>query len=388
MWAGTCHGFGNPDEGRRFLCRGTTPLFGGLMSASRYLLSGLVTVGMLASASAQAGQVRFNGDGHVMHPVFSQDGKHVAFEVNRLAGQVDLFMSEVNGAIAKDGTNVVLPGGGAFAAGDQVAANPTWHPQGIIVFEGSNQGGQYRLYFYQPGTGQAAEMIPTTQIPGHLTFPAISTDGSMMGFVAKETGNGDIRTRDSNSGSLAHVTKTHGTESFPMFSNDTSTLLFTRKHADTEDIFTHRLSDGMEKHVVQGPGDQTRPVYAANDGRLLYFDGARGEGQWDLMSVDDSGGDAKRISKGVRLPHRGRPAISSDGKWVAYTADDPQKGSMIMVSTVDGEKTVTINTSHTACGEPALTESNGRIVLAYTALPGSGAEWRFLTLVDITDKLQ
>ena len=359
-----------------------------MTAASRFLLGGLVALGFFGSTVANAGQVRFDGDGHVMHPVFSPDGKFVAFEVNRLAGQVDLFISELSGAIAKDGVRVALPGGNAFSGGDQVAANPAWHPAGIIVFEGSNQGGQFRLYYHQPGAGQAAEMIASNQVPGHLTFPAVSADGSQMAFVAKETGNGDVRTRDTNSGNLTHVTKTPGSESFPMFSSDSSTILFTRKHADTEDIFTHRLSDGMEAQIVQGPGDQTRPVYAASDGRLLYFDGYRGEGQWDRMSVDDKGGDAKKVGRGVRLPHRSRPAISHDGDWVAWTYDDPQKGDRIVISKVDGSSKVEVYTEHTAVGEPALTENNGRVLLAYTGLPNSGAEWRFLTILDVTDKLQ
>ena len=209
-----------------------------------------------------------------------------------------------------------------------------------------------------------------------------------MAFVAKETGNGDIRTRDTSSGKLAHLTETPGTESFPTFSSDNQIVLFTRKHADTEDIFTHRMSDGMEKQVVQGPGDQTRPTFAAADGRILYFDGYRGEGNWDLMSVDDNGGDAKKIAASVRLPHRGRPAISKDGQWVAWAHDDPQKGDRIMVSKVDGSDTKTIMTGLTACGEPALTEQNGRVILAYTGLKGEGADWRFLSVMDITDKLQ
>lgn len=359
-----------------------------MSAASRFLLSGAVALGCLTGAVAHAGQVRFEGEGHVMHPVFSLDGKYVAFEVNRLAGAVDLFMAEVNGEIAKDGVRIALPGGTAFGGEDRVAANPAWHPQGIIVFEGSNQGGQYRLYYHQPSGGQAAEMISTTEIPGHLTFPAVSLDGSMMALVAKETGNGDIRTRDTNSGKLAQVTDTQGSESFPLFSRDNAEILFTRKFSDTEDIFTTRLADAMEKQIVQGPGDQTRPAYAADDGRIVYFDGYRGEGQWDLMSVNADGGDAKKIARGVRLPHRGRPAVSKDGKWVAYSFDDPQKGDRIAISTVDGEKTVEIRTPHTACGEPALTEQNGRVLLAYTGLPAAGAEWRFLTIVDVTDQLR
>lgn len=359
-----------------------------MLSLSRSLLGGAIALGLLFATTANAGQVRFDGDGHVMHPVFSLDGKYVAYEVNRLAGAVDLFISEVKGDIAEDGVRISLPGGSAFGGDDRVAANPAWHPQGIVVFEGSNQGGQYRLYYHQPSGGQAAEMISTTEVPGHITFPAISQDGALMALVAKETGNGDIRTRDTSTGKLSHVTQTPGSESFPLFSKDNEMILFTRKYADTEDIFTNRLADGMEKQIVQGPGDQTRPAYAADDSRILYFDGYRGEGQWDLMSVDESGGDAKKIAAGVKLPHRARPAISEDGKWVAYAYDDPQKGDRIMISAVDGSKSVTVSTSHTACGEPALTEQNGRILLAYTSLPQSGATWRTLQIMDITDKLQ
>ena len=139
---------------------------------------------------------------------------------------------------------------------------------------------------------------------------------------------------------------------------------------------------------MQGPGDQTRPAYSQGDDRMVYFDGYRGEGQWDLMSVDHNGGDAKKIARGVRLPHRARPAVSKDGDWVAWTYDDPQKGDRVMISRVDGSKTVEIRTEHTACGEPALTERDGKVLLAYTALPGSGAEWRFLMILDVTSKLQ
>ncbi len=359
-----------------------------MSAVSRSLLGGLLCLlGLATAAPANAGPVRFQGNGHVYHPVFSLDGKYVAFEVNRLTQQVDLYISAVNGAIAKDGVQVSLPGGGAFSDGDVVAANPVWHPAGLIVFEGSNQGGQYRLYYHQPGSGTAAEMITSQQVAGHITFPAVAADGTKMALVAKQTGNGDVYTRDTNSGELTQETDTKGTESFPIFSPDSAEILFTRKHADTEDIFFKRFSDGMEKMIMGGPGDQSRPNYAADGGRILYFDGTRGEGQWDLMSIDSSGSDGKKIGRGVRLPHRGRPAISKDGKWVAYTSDDPQKGGKISVSKVDGSKTVSIYTDNTACGEPALSENNGRVILAYTALPNSGAEWRFLTIVDITDKL-
>lgn len=357
------------------------------MSAGVRALIGGLLLAMGLSAPALAGQVRFSGEGHVMHPVFSLNGKHVAFEVNRLAGQVDLFVAELNGDIAKDGQRILLPGNNAFAGGDVVAVNPAWHPDGLVVFEGSNSGGVYRLYYYAPGGGAADEMITTQEVDGHLTFPAVSKDGANLAFVAKATGNGDLRTRSTSSGKLSQLTSTPATEAFPTFSPDGESVLFTRRHAETEDVFVVRLADGVEKMVTGGPGDQTRPTYARGGDRILYFDGTRGENQWDLMSVDPNGGDGKQIARGVKLPHRARPSISPDGEWVAYVFDDPQKANKIMLSKVDGSKTVEIPTDHTACGEPVLAKQGDRTLLAYTALPSSGAEWRFLTVVDISGKL-
>lgn len=351
----------------------------------RALLAGLAL--SVSLSAAHAGQVRFKGDGHVFHPVFSADGRYIAFEVNKMAGQVDLFVSELQGAIAKDGQRIALPGSNAFSGGDVVAANPAWHPQGTVVFEGSNPGGQFRLYYYTPGGGAASEMITTTDVPGHLMYPTISADGKNMAFVAKVTGNGDIRIRDNASGKLSQATSTPESESFPVFAPDGTELLFTRKHAETEDVFYLRLSDANEKMTTGGPGDQSRPIYAAAGNRILFFDSARGEGQWDLLSVDANGGDGKRIAAGVRLPHRGRPAISPDGQWVAYAFDDPQLASKIVLSRVDGSKTIEIPTEHNACGEPAIGKQGDRILLAYTGLPNSGAEWRSLNVLDITDHL-
>jgi Tol biopolymer transport system component len=346
----------------------------------------LAVAALSLSPVAAAGQVRFAGEGHAYHPMWSLDGKHIAFEVNRYAGDVDLFVSEVNGAIAKDAVKVALPGGGNVFGSGQVVVNAIWHPQGVAVFEGSNQGGQFRLYYHQPGGGAAAEMISAQDIPGDLTFPNVSADGKTLAFIADATGNGDIRTRDTNTGSLSQITTTDHAEMFPQFAADGTKLLFTRKQNNTEDVFTLDLASKSESPVVGGGGDQTRPAYAA-DGRVVYFDGARGEGAWDVAVVDGPGGAKKMLAKGVRLPLRARPAVSPDGKWVAFAFDDPTKADAVVVARVDGSKSVTIDMGHKACGEPAIGTQGGRVLLAYTALPSSGSDWRFLQVVDITDKL-
>src|SRR5262245_26204593 len=161
----------------------------------------------LRGTPAQAGPVRFDGEGHAYTPIWSIDGKYLAFEVNRYSGSVDLYIAPVAGDIPKDGIRVALPGGSTpFGGSGQVVVNPAWHKDGYAVFEGSNQGGQFRIYYRSATGGSAAELIPTTELPGDLTFPAVSADGRAMLFVSDQTGAGDIRLRDTQTGKLTQLT--------------------------------------------------------------------------------------------------------------------------------------------------------------------------------------
>jgi len=350
-----------------------------------YLLMATIAAAMLPSV-ARAGEVRFAGDGHAQNPVWSKDGKWLAFEVNRYGeNTTDLFYSQVQGEIAKDGVKVNLPGGSSkFGAQGSVVENPVWHPQAIMIFEGSNQGGQYRVYIASPTGGAASEMLSTTQAPGNLTLPSIAPNGNDLAYVSSSTGNGDVYTWNRSSNKIAQVTRDDGSEMFPQYSSDGAKLLFTRKANNTEDVFV--MDAGQEKPVVGGGGDQTRPVYAAN-GVVVYYTNERGQDTWDIAMVDASGAK-KTLATDVSLSVHSRPAVSSDGQWVAYTYAKPPKDNVVVLTRLDGSKTVTIPTSFNAVREPALGLQNGRMLLAYTYLPDSSASWRKLFVVDVTDKAQ
>jgi hypothetical protein len=49
---------------------------------------------------------------------------------------------------------------------------------------------------------------------------------------------------------------------------------------------------------------------------------------------------------------------------------------------------VEVQTGLVAVGEPSLVNVNGRLFLAFTALPSEGADWRQLHVIDITGKVQ
>jgi len=351
-------------------------------------LAGLtISVALAVSGPTFAGEVRHGAQGHSQNPVFSPDGKMLAFEVNSYGSDgVDLYFSSVNGDIAEDGRAVRLPGTANPFGSSQVVVNPIWHPQGLAIFEGTNPGGQYRLYFIHPPAVAATELIPTTQAPGDLTFPTASSDAKMVAFSSDETGDGDLRVYNSSSGQVTQATTGRGPELFPSFNQDNTALLYARKIKMQLDLYKVDLATKTESLVKGGAGDQTRPIFAAN-GKIVFFTSERGDNQWDLAVVESSGQGKRVLARGIRLPHRARPAVSPDGRWVAFAYDDPVKGDSVFVAAIDGSKTVEVKSGKKACGEPAIGVQGSRTILAFTALPSDEADWRMLIVKDISGKL-
>lgn len=347
----------------------------------------LAAIGLSLASAASAGEVRYAAEGHAYNPVWSKDGKWVAYEVNRYdGGSIDMFVSSVNGGIAKDGIKVALAGGSQFGGGGQILINPTWHPGGLAIFEGSNQGGVYRLYIYSPGGGSPTELLNTTKAPDNLAFPVVTADGNTLAFTSAATGAGDIRTWDRTKDVMGQLTTSADTETFPLYSPDSKRMIFNRNASGTEDLYMLDLATKTEKVFVSGGGDQTRGTFAAN-GAVVYFSNERGTENWDLVTVDSAGANKRVIAKDVRLPMRSRPTLTPDGQWVAWTTAKAELSGKVYLAKVDGSKTVELDSGFNACGEPALTVVGGRTLIAYTYLQNNGADWRKLMVLDVTDKL-
>ncbi|MFT6142777.1 MAG: Tol biopolymer transport system component [Myxococcota bacterium] len=295
-----------------------------------------------------------------------------------------MFIAELSGDISREAKAMTLPGGGGgFGAGNQVAINPAWSSQGVALFEGSTQGGQFRIYYASPTGGGASEMLSSSMISGNVTMPTVSPDGSNMAFISSLTGNGDLRQWNSATNAITQLTTSEGTEMFPEYSADGSKIVFTRKRNSIEAVYVIDIATGDERTVSSGNTDRSRPAFAGD--RIVYL--SQRDAEWDLVSVDLNGQGRETLGRNVRVSTHGRPQVTPDGRHVAFASNDPTRSSTVTLARVDGSGTVDIATEFVACGEPAVTVQGERTLLAFTALPNTDAAYRFLEVIDITGRL-
>ncbi len=349
----------------------------------------MIGVSLLALAlggPAEAAEVSTSDNGHVQNAQFSKDGKWLAFEMNNLSNKVDLWLTRVNGGIPSQPRQLKIPGtSSAFGVGGSFAGSPVWTqaPSTMIVFEGSNPGGTMRLYYASPESGAPNEFISVGQVKGNLSSPAISNAGQHVAFISDATGRGDVYMWDLNNADPKVIFTTNDSEHAPAFSADGSQIVFSRGNNGSEDLF--RWDGGNTTPPLKGGnGDQTRPVVVGD--KVVYFTSERGDGSWDIAVVPLVGGKRTIVARDIRLPARSAPAITPDGLSVAYAMADNELSGAIRITGLDGTNTRTLSTGLWACGEPELTEADGRLLLAFTALPNEGADWRRLHVLDVTGK--
>jgi len=295
----------------------------------------------------------------------------------------------VDGAATQVPQKVVVPGTrSSFSGGGAIATGPVWHPEGALIFEGSTAGGSSRLYLWVPGRQAAGELLTTAQIGGDLSWPTVSPDGAKVMFVSDATGGGDLYLWEKASNTVSQVSASPFAEMSPKFADDGLRVTFTRKNRGGHDVYT--LEAGSSRPRIGGNGDQSRPIWHAGD--IVFFSNERGEQEWDIM-VSSGVGKKRTVVKNVRLPHRMSPSITPDGGyadqgWVVYGVSDPQKSGKLYCESLFDDQIYEIDTGLVAAGEAAMAYVNGSWLLAFTALPAKGADWRQLHVIDISAHFQ
>ena len=147
-------------------------------------LSGLLGLALLGGPAAAA-EISHSAAGHVFNPTWSGDGRWLSFEINDYEGTNDLYVIEMmSGGQKGSPTKAQLPGArSSFASGGTVAGAAVWHPQGALIFEGSNAGGTTRLFLLSP-----APKGRVSSLPGHRSrATSLGRPSRLMGAVSSSS---------------------------------------------------------------------------------------------------------------------------------------------------------------------------------------------------------
>jgi Tol biopolymer transport system component/tRNA A-37 threonylcarbamoyl transferase component Bud32 len=286
-------------------------------------------------------------------PVWSPDGKELAFIHRRADGTLELVTAAADGANphvvlsadselpflrdpawSPDGRELaIVRGSGGIAGGiwlvsarggaprramsdppEVFSESPAYTADGLGIIHSSNRGGATNIWFY-PRTGGAP--VRLTAGPGPDAGPTVAANGTIA-FINSRWRN--TLNLYSLAGGAARTLTTHSPFMWgPVFSPDGSDIAFSRSEVDGSwHIWRLPASGGTPQRLTDTADGEVYPRYS-HDGSVIVFH------TWGtprrIGRVARAGGAPVMLTFGDTSD--GYPDLSRDGQSIAFTRIDP-----------------------------------------------------------------
>ncbi len=182
-------------------------------------------------------------------PAISPDGTEVAFSLRTPRGDVDLFISKLDGSGRRDISN-----------NPAIDTSPTWSPSGRqIAFASDRQGGASQIFVCDVDGSNVRRIVKEG---GDADSPAWSPDGKWLAFHWKpHMGTSyDIFIAEVSSGLIRQLTSNSGSNESPSWAPDGRHITFQSNRSGTTQIYI-MLLDGSEPRRITTQGSNTSPAW-------------------------------------------------------------------------------------------------------------------------------
>ena len=301
-------------------------------------------------------------------PYFLPDGQHFLFWARGAKSYISIgsLDSLDHRAIIENATNATFapPGYLLFARGDTLVAQPfslrkldvfgdavpiaqqvaknsasfrgvfSTSDNGMLVYQASGtSGGGWQMQW----AGRDGKTTGTLPDVGNFLYPAISPDGKRVAVTLDSGGNVDVWIFDVARGTKTRLTFDPALDAYPVWTPDGKKIIFSSTRNGHYDFYSKAADgSGNDELIYHDDSDKTWESISG-DGRYLAYErldpaGKTGQDIWVLPLF----GDRKPFPV-VETPFQdSSPAISPDGKWVAYSNDESRRREIYITSVSGG----------------------------------------------------
>ena len=254
-------------------------------------------------------------------PVFSPDGKRIAFSSDYESGEMeDLYMPDPLNPGAKvhhvqeitgdrDIVVIGVDGSGRQRLTDDPLTDdyPAWSPGGERIAFTSDRTGDVEI-FVMDSDGNNVEQL--TSNPGEDWMPDWSPDGQLIAFASSHGSEGfEIHVMDANGNNVDQLTDSPGHDWGPAWSPDGQLIAFASQRTGDFEIYVMSADGGNVYQLTDSIGDDFEPIWSP-DGQRIAFASSR-TGRMEIFVMSSDGNDAEPI---------GEPGVPSD--WFSAPVED------------------------------------------------------------------
>ena len=162
---------------------------------------------------------------------------------------------------------------------------PVWSPDGRRIAFDSDRDGNWEIYVMNADGSGVTRLTDNDAADG---FPAWSPDGRRITFDSDRDGNWEIYVMNADGSGVARLTDNGAADGFPAWSPDGRRIAFeSNRDGNVEIYLMNPDGSGVVRLTYNGAADFS-PAWSP-DGRRIAFYSNRDDGNWDIYVMNAAG---------------------------------------------------------------------------------------------------